>query len=338
MSRIFLHGCGAVSPAGWGVPALRAALAAGLPVATQTLVRPGHAQPLTVRRVPAPNPRPAFLAHPRLRRTSPITHFAVGAAVEALGADAARVVAGEIRLGVIYCAFAGCVAYSRRFYDEVLCEPATASPLIFPETVFNAPASHLSTFFGTTAVNYTLVGDQGEAVKALALAADWLLTDRVDGCLVVAAEEADWLTADALRLFTPDVVAGEGAGAIYLRREPAEVELAAVSEPQLFLRARGRDEAAKCLDQSLVQAESEDDLLCDGQTGTGADVVETNVWENWTGRRCSPKRVLGEGLGAAGAWQLVVAADALVSGESSRAVVSVIGSNEQAVAAVLRRA
>ncbi len=338
MSRIFLHGCGAVSPAGWGVSALRAALSDAVPLATQPLVRPGQAQPLAVRRVPAPNPRPAFLAHPRLRRTSSITHFAVGAAVEALGADAARVVTGEIRLGVIYCAFAGCVAYSRRFYDEVLRDPSTASPLIFPETVFNAPASHLSAFLGTTAVNYTLIGDQGEVIKALALAADWLLADRVDGCLVVAAEEADWLTADALRLFAPGVVAAEGAGAIYLRREPAAVELVSVSEPQLFLHARGRDEAAKCLARSLVMAGSEDDLLCDGLAGTAGDATEFAVWENWTGRRCSPKRVLGEGLGAAGGWQLVAAADAIGRGEASRAVINVIGTNEQAVAAVLRRA
>ncbi len=53
------------------------------------------------------------------------------------------------------------MAYSRRFYEEVLRDPATASPLIFPETVFNAPASHLAAFLGTTAINYTLVGDEG---------------------------------------------------------------------------------------------------------------------------------------------------------------------------------
>ena len=32
MNRVFVSGLGAVSPAGWGVPALRSALAAGEPL------------------------------------------------------------------------------------------------------------------------------------------------------------------------------------------------------------------------------------------------------------------------------------------------------------------
>ena len=69
----------------------------------------------------------------------------------------------------------GSVNYSRRFYDETLKDPATASPLVFPETVFNAPASHLAALLGTTAINYTLVGDPGTFLQGIALAADWLL-------------------------------------------------------------------------------------------------------------------------------------------------------------------
>ena len=111
----------------------------------------------------------------------------------------------------------GCVNYSRRFYDETLNDPATASPLVFPETVFNAPASHLAAMLGTTAINYTLVGDPGTFLQGLALAADWLQEARVDGCLVIGAEEVDWLTADAYRLFATKVILSEGAGAVYVR-------------------------------------------------------------------------------------------------------------------------
>ena len=334
MSRVFLHGWGAVSPAGWGRDALKQALLAGAPLPVQQLARPGRTEPLRVRRVPVPSPRPAFLAHPRLRRTSPITHFAVAAASEALGADAARVAAGELRLGIIFCAFTGCVGYSRRFYDETLRDPATASPLVFPETVFNAPASHLAAYFGTTAINYTLVGDQGELVKALALAADWLLTGRVEGCLVVGAEETDWLSADALRLVAPSVIAAEGAGAVYLRSAPGAVELAAVTEPQLFTQNRGRREAVQHLRAQLAGAPDADLWL-------GADPSDGNITpaELPPGtRRLSTAAVLGEGLGTASAWQLVAASAMLARGEATRAVIEVVGSNEQAVAAVLRRA
>src|SRR5438067_6740704 len=172
--NIFVHGIGAVSPAGWGVLPLREALAKGEPIPVKELARPGWTRSLRVRPVPPLAPRPNFLAHARLRRTSSIAQYAVAAALEALGDDAARVTSGSLRLGIVLCVMTGCVNYSRRFYDETLKDPATASPLIFPETVFNAPASHLASVLGTTGINYTIVGDPSTVLQGLALAADWL--------------------------------------------------------------------------------------------------------------------------------------------------------------------
>ncbi len=324
MSRVFVHGWGAVSPAGWGTPALLEAWRRGEPVVPQPLARPGQPHPVAVRKVPPPTPRPAFLGHPRLRRTSPITHFAVGAAIEALGGDAAKVAAGQLRLGIVFCAFTGCVSYSRRFYDEVLREPATASPLIFPETVFNAPASHLAAFFGSPAVNYTLVGDEGEFLKGVALAAEWLLADRVDGCLVVGAEETDWLSAEALRLLNPRAIPAEGAGALYLRRESGPVELLAVTSPQLF---QNRAEQAAAL--ARVRSEWRPFASPAARLHTTADPAPGAV--------PSLTEVLGEGLGALGGWQSVAAVAELASSNPGTAIVETFGLNEQVVAAVFRR-
>ena len=122
---------------------------------------PGWRRPLKIRSVPAPLPRPLFFGHPRLRRTSPIAQYTVAAALEALGPDSAKVSSGELSLGIIVCVMSACVIFSRRFYDETLKDPATASPLVFPETVFNAPASHLAAILGSTGINYTMVGDPG---------------------------------------------------------------------------------------------------------------------------------------------------------------------------------
>ena len=116
MSDIFVCGFGAVSPAGWGMKSFREALARGEGLPTKELPRPGNL-PLTVRQVPPAMPRPAFLGHARLRRTSPIAHYAVSAALEALGDDAEKVTSSGLRLGIVYCALSGCVNYSRRFYD-----------------------------------------------------------------------------------------------------------------------------------------------------------------------------------------------------------------------------
>ena len=93
-------------------------------------------------------------------------------------------------LGIIVCVLSGCVNYSRRFYDETLKDPGTASPLVFPETVFNAPASHISAFLGSMAVNYTLVGDAGTFLQGLATGANWLIEGKVSECLTNLPVEA----------------------------------------------------------------------------------------------------------------------------------------------------
>ena len=335
MSDIFVCGFGVVSPAGWGTKPFREALARGEPIPTRDLPRPGN-DSLRVRQVPAASPRPAFLAHSRLRRTSPIAHYAVSVALEALGEDSAKVTAGAVRLGIVYCALTGCVNYSRRFYDEVLKEPATASPLVFPETVYNSPASHLAALLATTAVNYTLVGDPGTFLQGLVLAADWLTDNRVDGCLVVGAEEMDWLTAGASMLFEKRSIFSDGAGAIYLKREAnrsSAIHLKAVTNAHLFTNNCSRAEAIKKARAELAGPAGKA-LLCDGlQSIPRADRVEQAVWKDWAGGRMSVKTTLGESLMAAAAWQCVAAVDALSRNAYDTAIVGVPGTNQQAIAA-----
>jgi hypothetical protein len=334
-SEIFVHGTGGVSPAGWGKKPLLKAIAARTPLPIKEIPRPPANTPLRVRQVPAPNPRPTWLAHARLRRTSPITQYIVAAALEAIGADAARVTEGSLRLGMIVSVMSGCVNYSRRFYDETLRDPATASPLVFPETVFNAPGSHIAALLGTNAINYTLVGDPGTFLQALALAADWLTRGDVDGCLVVGAEEIDWLTSHAFQLFHRDIVLSDGAGAVYLRSVPSEngaVKLSAVTDSHLFTPNQSRVAALRETRRQL-SVNGKSSLLVDGlQNLRRYDEAEAAVWNDWQAPRISPKKILGEGLMAAAAWQTVIAIDAVENGTSS-ALVSVAGTNQQAIGA-----
>jgi 3-oxoacyl-(acyl-carrier-protein) synthase len=336
VSRIYVSGLGAVSPAGWGVAPLRDALAKGVPIPTQGLARPGWKRGLTVRQVPAPTTRPAWFAHPRLRRSSPVSQYAVATALEALGEDAAKTGYASFRLGVIQCVMSGCVNYSRRFYDEVLRHPGTASPLLFPETVFNAPSSHLAAVLETTAINYTLIGDPGIFLQGLALGAQWLVKGLADACLVVGAEEMDWLTADAFRLFSRGVIVSEGAGALYLSKQPClgrAIALDAVTDAFIFFDRPTRERAARGVAKQLVMAD-EGGLLCDGRCGVASmDQPEWNAWREWQGQRISVKELLGEGLVAASAWQCVAAVDAIQRGETDLALVNVVGCNQQAIGA-----
>jgi 3-oxoacyl-(acyl-carrier-protein) synthase len=335
--EIFVCGTGAVSPAGWGTRPLLDAVHSGTPLPIKQITKPGSTKPLRVRQVPPPAPRPSWLTHARLRRTSPITQYCVATALEALGDDAKKISEGSLTLGVIVCAMSGCVNYSRRFYDETLRDPATASPLVFPETVFNAPSSHIAALLGTQAINYTLVGDPGTFVQGLALAADWLLAGMVNGCLVVGAEEIDWATSHAFRLFSRDVVLSDGAGAVYLRREmdcgaAKRVKLAAISESHLFTPAQTRAAAIRAV-RSELSFNGAGAVLVDGLQGVRRyDAPEQTAWSDWASRRVSPKRILGEGLMAAAAWQTIIAIDEAQSGATS-ALLSVVGTNQQAIGA-----
>jgi hypothetical protein len=326
MSRIFVHGLGAVSPAGWGVPVLSAALKKGDPLPVRPLPRPGWEKPLRIRAVPPPPAPPAFLAHPRLRRASVITQSAVGAALEALGEDVGRVQNGGLRLGLVVCLMPGCVTYSRRFFEEVLADPATASPLIFAETVFNAPASHLSAYLNSPAINYTLVGDDGSFLQGLALAADWLERGHAGACLVVGAEETDWIAADAVRLFRRDTIYSGGAGALYLKKSPGPaVELAAVTDSFSFTQQQNRAAAARKMKAQLPVA-APDELLCDSENENSAN-------PGCAGHRLTPKTILGEAFVASAAWQCVAACEGIGKKEFAAANVSVVGTNQQAIGA-----
>ena len=336
MSVVCVQGLGAVSAAGWGVAPLREAIEKNAALPAGTLPRPGWTKLLRVRPVPPPPQRPSFLAHPRLRRASPLSQHAVAASIEALGEDVPDVQSGKLQLGIVVCLMPGCVSYSRRFYEEVLNDPATASPLIFPETVFNAPASHLAAFLNSTAVSYTLVGDNGAFLQGLAIAAGWLSGTDMDACLIIGAEELDWIVADAMRLFQKNIIQTAGAGALYLKKgsfHGQTVQIALITDPFSFDSASGRAEAARAMRAQLPDSCAHD-LLCTGTLGIPrVDRHELAAWADWQDKRIAPKVLLGEAFTASAAFQTVLACDALKRNRCDGANVSVVGANQQAIGA-----
>jgi 3-oxoacyl-(acyl-carrier-protein) synthase len=330
MSKVFVSGYGAVSPAGWSAADLQKVLADGKPLPIQPLERPGWEKPLRTRAVPAPTVRPAFLAHPRLRRSSPITHYAAGALLESLARlkpDSSR------RTGIIVCLQSGCVQYTYRFFEEVLADPATASPLLFPETVFAAPASHLAALLENTPLVSTLMGDPATFAQGLALGADWLRQDRVDVAVVIGSEEINWLRADALWHLEHAAIISGGAGAVALchaEEFSTGVELSAVTKPHSYSARKSRWQAACAVREEISPVKNE--LLCDGLGDSPrADAPEIAAWQNWPGARLSPKKVLGEGLMAAAAWQCVAGCAAVADKKFPSAIASLVGCNQQAM-------
>ncbi len=326
MSRLYIHGCGVVSPAGWGLNPFLNALDAGMPLPVQKVARPGWTTDLTVRMVPDPAVRPAFLAHPRLRRSSRMTQHVVAAALEALGDESQAVMEGRLRLGVIVCMMAGGVSYSRRFYQEVLDQPGTASPLIFPETVFNASASHLSAYLQSELANATLVGDEGTFLQGVALAADWLEWGQADACLVIGTEEMDWIVADAVRLFNRRTVYAGGAGALLLKKDiSSAICLRDITDSWSYLTGQNRETAA------LKMAGQWGDVAADEVIYAGES--QTVLSTRYPNSRKAVKPILGEAFVASAAWQCVAACLALGRGDCASALVEILGTNQQAIGA-----
>lgn len=329
---IRITGTGAVSSAGWGVPAMMDALDSGTRPELSELVRErknGDPVATPVLRVPtAPSTLPKS---PRLRRVSPVSKFAAAAAMEALGAErAAKVASGEIRLGVVCSLFNGCVNYSNRFFGEVLADPSVASPILFPETVFNAPSSHLSALFNSTAPNDTILGDGAEIFTALEIATEWLLRGDCDGVLVVAPEEIDWLSAEGLRLYSGDAIPSEGAAALYLEIGDESPQLLSIPDPVLLGSGVDRVGALKGAVSAAGASDDGRTLLADGRSGVGRfDAPENEVFNSWCGPRMSVKTVIGDCFGASAGHQLVAAVERLRRGDAEQALVITLGGNEQ---------
>ncbi len=333
---IAISGHGAVSPAGWGVAAMMQVLLAGEKITPSILERLSGEMPVRtpVLRVPADGATAPKFA--RLRRTSPISKFAAAAVAEALGvARLGEIAAGNLRVGVIFTLTNGCVNYSNRFYGEALAEPALASPILFPETVFNAPSSHLSALLGSTAPNDTLIADSSGFFSGIDLAVEWLERGDVDGCVIVSAEEIDWLSAEGLRHYSQGYLPAEGAAAIYLEPAAGPVKLLRLPDPVAFS-ANSRVQAAHKIRSLLAASDDGQTLLVDGRAGVARyDVPETLAWADWVGPRWSPRLVLGEGMGASAGLQIVAAVAALASGKFRQAVVTATGGNQQAAGILL---
>src|SRR6266699_1237772 len=227
-------------------------------------------------------------AHSRLRRASVISRFAAAAGLEALHNAGVNLDSQSAeRTALIFAISNGGVIYTKRFYRDILEAGAqSASPLLFPETVFNAPASHLSAILGITGASYTLVGDGAVGVAAIKMAEDMMANERLDYCVVVGTEEVDWLLCDAYRRWrllrsAPPIepfseqqrgmILSEGAGAILLAREgPFTIEFA---HPGGSFTKRA--EAGKILKRILSDlGQRKIDLVISSANGTIVDQAE----------------------------------------------------------------
>lgn len=277
--------------------------------------------------------------NPRLRRSSAISLFSVAAglaAIEHAGIQMTPEIAA--RTAVVFAISDGGVLYTRKFYEQIVKSGANAaSPLLFPETVYNAPASHLAALLGVEGASYTLVGDASVGLAALHFAAQLLCVDDLDQVIVVGAEECDWILCEAYddwRLARTPLA--EGAAALVLRKEGRwQVR----THPGIAFSRRSEALPALQTVLSHFPPGTNPELIVSSANGTFVDRVEARALD---GRhpglpRLAPKHHFGEAPGASALLQVVLGAVALEKRGLRQALVPVVGWNQQTSAAHLAR-
>ena len=125
------------------------------------------------------------------RRMSRISRMAVASSVEALK-DSGLILdtIDRERIAVIMGTLYGSSSHVEDFYISLLKDgPRGAQPFLFPETVPNAPASHIAMFHGITGPNTTFCQNEISAENAILYAQNLLLQNQVDLALVGGADE-----------------------------------------------------------------------------------------------------------------------------------------------------
>lgn len=275
---------------------------------------------------------------PRLRRSSVISHFAVAAARDAV-ADSAMSEDDRASLPLLFVAGDGSVAYTRRFYQDVVERgPGAGSPLLFPETVYNAPASHVAAALGLRDEALTFVGDGAAALAALDSASALLQSHREKRCLLVAAQELDRINASAYLRWhlSLNLLPSEGAAALLL--EAADQSPGIVFTHGGYSFGSNRDASEKLL---RVLDEIPPELAPDACISTMADSRIARMEREAIARAfpgisfISSGPYFGESL-AASAMQQVILANHLVStGCHQRVLVAAAGYHGQVCATVL---
>jgi len=302
-----IMGQGAVTPAGVGVEAL-----------FDADPKPQHAEPLGEPKKTCPVLRvdlkdlafARWQKEPRLRRASPMTFFMVEAAEQALCGMSAT---DRAETGLIVALSAGCLAYSRRFYQGILKDgQRTASPALFPETVFNSPGSHVASVLGLNGAVYALCGDESAWIGALKTASVWLKRGRVRQVVVMGVEEFDPIVLDAYRsarwLRRPDFLTSEGAAALLVREARPE-DGAVIATAHEGTPYRTRAEAAFAAGELFCGLDSS--LPCHRTARrTWAEPLECEATE---GRPefATPPPYLGAAFTASAAWETIRAARTL---------------------------
>jgi len=340
---VSILGAGCVTPLGRDWEAVWGKIRGGERPALEMLTAPESGVPAGVYKTVIPGVPAAATA--RLRRSSAISYFACAAAADAVQQSGPL---PATRTALIFAASNGAVVYTRRFYADVV-DRGSGSPLLFPETVYNAPASHVAAMLGLDGAALTLVSDATAGLTALATATDLLQSGAVDRCLVVAAEELDGMAWEGYRrwkLVSPHPDSRRGAilseGAVALVLGPAAagtVQIARVHPGKTLLRAASGRQVFRRLLEELADGDVPDLAVLSASGARPGVVEETIAGAVFPGIRfLTPKKITGEAFASSTLLQCLCARQEIQQKQASKVIVPVLGWGGQAGGAILSAA
>lgn len=344
MKTASIIGMGWVTPLGRDLTSVWTALKEGKKPEPMLLQSPIGGRSVPILRVPEGVARDAA-SFPRLRRSSTISHLAVAATLDAVAA--ARLTPEALkRTALVFTATDGGVVYTRKFYAEIVERGEGAgSPLLFPETVYNAPASHIAARLGLEGEVLTLVGDAAAGLSAIQAGCELLCAGEADFCVIAAAQELDWITCEAYGRWglirdneNHAALFAEGGAAIVLARAPADCWVSAMHPGFSYTTEQDAQARLKTLLAQLLQG-SKVDVLVSSASGTWLDLAEEECLSRQldNSRVVTPRSTLGESLACSTLQQVVCGVLALGDVQGGTALILAAGYNRQLAGMILTR-
>ncbi len=337
-----IAGMGWVTPWGRDLRSTWTAISKSKQAKPEFLTSPVDGRRVPVLRVPEDSVKDTA-AVPRLRRSSIISHLAVSASVDAVAS--ARLEPDALkRTALVFASSDGGVVYTRKFFAEIVERGEGAgSPLLFPETVYNAPASHIAARLGLECEVLTLVGDAAAGLSAVQTACELIAAGEAESCVIAAAQELDWITCEAYRRWgliqdgsNSACIFSEGAAAIVLTGKPNACRILATHPGYSYSTEAEADKKFETMLTELLQR-APVDLFVSCASGTRFDLPERKCIAKHlpSARILTPKSVLGESFACSTLQQIITGVLALEESGGGNALVVTTGYNRQVAGLIL---
>jgi len=187
---IAITGLGVVSPFGVGMEALRAGLESGRSC-VDTITAYDLSRCRATKGAYCADLRPeAFDASSGFGRMARGTQLSIMATDQALrAAQVSSATVAPTGTGVVFSSARVALEKTERFYATLLEKgPRLVNPLVFQETVNNAPASHICLRYGITGPSLTITSGGAGGLQAVAVGMQWIRLGRAQVVVVTSTE------------------------------------------------------------------------------------------------------------------------------------------------------